>query len=587
MGGMTGLGLAIAHPHRVSRLICCDARADAIPPFIDNWNARIASVEEAGNMEPIASFNKQRWFTPAFCDAHPDVVQKAMDMILATSTQGYIGCARALQTLDYKRHLGRIACPTLFLCGAQDTAAPAAVMQEMAALVPGAGLKLVDPGAHVCNMEAREFQRHRRRVARPMSAQAEARLCVGDRRPQRQSGYGRGDFGAPLSQRCCARPQALAGAARLLGLARHAGRGTRRRPSRIAELFQATGKAARLAVAEMGKTYAAALGESTQCAYTLRYYAEKGPALLADEKVDMPGAEAFLRFLPIGPVLAIMPWNFPFFQVVRFIAPALLGGNVGLLKHAENVPQCALALEEITHLAGLPEGVFQSLFIDIPTVSRVIADPRVAAVTVTGSERAGRSVAEHCGRALKKCVLELGGSDPLIVMPSADIEGAAKAAVKARILNNGQSCICAKRFIVDAAVYEPFVEAARTALEALVVGDPMELATDIGPLVSQQARDILRDQVGRALGAGGRLIASGGGADGPGFFHAPALIADIPPDASVRREELFGPVAMVFRVDGRQAALAVANEIHSGSAAAYGRAMRRRRPSSPAGSMQE
>ncbi len=156
MGGMTGLGLAIDHPHRVSRLICCDARADAIPPFIDNWNARIASVEEAGNMDPIASFNKQRWFTPAFCDAHPDVVQKAMDMILATSTQGYIGCARALQTLDYKRHLGRIACPTLFLCGAQDTAAPAAVMQEMAALVPGAGLKLVDPGAHVCNMESPE-----------------------------------------------------------------------------------------------------------------------------------------------------------------------------------------------------------------------------------------------------------------------------------------------------------------------------------------------------------------------------------------------------------------------------------------------
>ncbi len=395
-----------------------------------------------------------------------------------------------------------------------------------------------------------------------MSAQAEARLASATRAIRSVNPA----TGAVISEHPFLSDAALD---RKLSLAQQGFSVWRRTPvgeragalARIAELFQADREAlARLAVAEMGKTYAAALGEVDKCAYTLRYYAEKGPALLADEKVDMPGAEAFLRFLPIGPVLAIMPWNFPFFQVVRFIAPALLGGNVGLLKHAENVPQCALALEEITHLAGLPEGVFQSLFIDIPTVSRVIADPRVAAVTVTGSERAGRSVAEHCGRALKKCVLELGGSDPLIVMPSADVEGAAKAAVKARILNNGQSCICAKRFIVDAAVYEPFVEAARTALEALVVGDPMESATDIGPLVSQQARDILRDQVGRALGAGGRLIAGGGGADGPGFFYAPALIADIPPDASVRREELFGPVAMVFRVDGRQAALAVANE---------------------------
>ena len=329
----------------------------------------------------------------------------------------------------------------------------------------------------------------------------------------------------------------------------------------IAVLFAAEReRLACLAVSEMGKTYLAALGEVDKCAYTLRHYATKGPALLADSKVEMPGAEAFLRFLPIGPILAVMPWNFPFFQVVRFLAPTLLGGNVGLLKHAENVPQCALALEDIIRRAGLPEGVFQTLFIDIPTVGKVIADPRVAAVTVTGSERAGRSVAEHAGRALKKCVLELGGSDPLIVMPSADIEAAAKSAVKARIFNNGQSCICAKRFIVHTAVYEPFLAAATEALETLRVGEPMAADTDIGPLVSHRAREILRGQTAKAIAAGGRQIGTADPVAGPGFYYRPALIVDVPTGAPMRQEEMFGPVAMIFRASDEDDAVAIANE---------------------------
>ena len=330
---------------------------------------------------------------------------------------------------------------------------------------------------------------------------------------------------------------------------------------RLADLMDADKQAlGRLMTVEMGKTLASAIGEVEKCAATCRWYAEHGPALLADEPITLPKGRAIAKRLPLGVVLAVMPWNFPFWQVVRFLAPTLLAGNAGLLKHASNVGGCAQALEDLVVRAGAPEGVFQNLFLESGRVAQVIADPRVVAVTLTGSEPAGASVAAAAGRALKKSVLELGGSDPFIVMPSADIDLAAKTAVQARVMNAGQSCVCAKRMIVHEAVYDRFLEGMVRAMQALTIGDPTDPKTDVGPMSSVKARDELHGQVREALTAGARLVVGGEVIAGPGAYYQPAILADIPPGAAVRQEEFFGPVAMVFAAKDIDQAIAIANE---------------------------
>jgi succinate-semialdehyde dehydrogenase / glutarate-semialdehyde dehydrogenase len=333
--------------------------------------------------------------------------------------------------------------------------------------------------------------------------------------------------------------------------------------SRAGEIFEAEkATLGALATREMGKTIAAARDEVAKCAAGCRYYAEQARAFLAPEPVD--GADQTVWFQPLGAVLAVMPWNFPYWQVVRFAAPALAAGNVGLLKHASNVPQCALALEDVFRRAGAPEGVFQTLLIGSDLVEKVIADDRVAAVTLTGSEPAGRTVAATAGRYLKKSVLELGGSDPFIVLPSADVDLAAETAVKARIVNNGQSCIAAKRFIVADAVYDRFAAAFVDRMRALRVGDPMDESVDVGPLATRAIRDDLARQVADSIAAGARLILGDApddpAAHGRSNFFPPTVLADVPPGAPAAREELFGPVAALFRVAGADEALARAND---------------------------
>lgn len=340
---------------------------------------------------------------------------------------------------------------------------------------------------------------------------------------------------------------------------------------RAAEIFEAEKHSlGELATREMGKPIRAARAESAKCASALRYYAEHAAAMLAPESVD--GADQSVWFQPLGAVLAIMPWNFPFWQVVRFAAPALAAGNVGLLKLASNVPQCALALDDVFRRAGAPDGVFQALMIGSDAVERVIADDRVAAVTLTGSEAAGRSVAATAGRHLKKAVLELGGSDPFIVLPSADVEAAAKSAVEARIVNNGQSCIAAKRFIVAETVYERFEAAFVAGMAALRLGDPMSETTDVGPLATRAIRDELSRQVADSIAAGARLLlggtldaaAAGSTVDLRGNYFPPTVLADVPRDSPAARDELFGPVAALFRVASAEEALARANETRFG-----------------------
>ena len=313
---------------------------------------------------------------------------------------------------------------------------------------------------------------------------------------------------------------------------------------------------AAIATREMGKTLASARAEVEKCAAGFRWYAEQGPALLASSASG--GVE--LRWQPLGPVLAVMPWNFPYWQVVRFLAPTILAGNVGLLKHASNVQGCAAALERTVLAAGAPPGLFQNLAIPSVRVAALIADERIAAVTLTGSEEAGAKVAEAAGRALKKVVLELGGSDPFIVMPSADLDAAAAAAVTARVQNNGQSCICGKRMIVHEAVYDTFAERFVARMAALRIGDPAEAGTELGPLSSAGQRDAVLDQVARMQAAGGRLLTGGAAIDRPGFYLSAGVVADLPPDAAVAREEVFGPLATLFRVDGVDAAIALAND---------------------------
>ncbi|HYG08775.1 MAG TPA: NAD-dependent succinate-semialdehyde dehydrogenase [Pyrinomonadaceae bacterium] len=316
---------------------------------------------------------------------------------------------------------------------------------------------------------------------------------------------------------------------------------------------------ARLMTAEMGKPLQAAREEAAKCALVCRYYAEHAAQFLADEEVETSATRSFIRYEPLGAVLAVMPWNFPFWQVFRFAAPALMAGNVGLLKHASNVPQCALAIEEIFRRAGFAEGVFQTLLLNSDQVGRVIGDARVRAATLTGSEHAGSEVASRAGKAIKKTVLELGGSDPFIVMPSADFESALKTAVKARTINNGQSCIAAKRFIVHADVYAEFARRFVERMAALNVGDPADEATEIGPLATASILEELDAQVKKSVEAGARVLTGGERLRRAGNYYAPTVLADIPKNSPAYTEEFFGPVALLFRVRSIEEAIELAN----------------------------
>ncbi len=315
----------------------------------------------------------------------------------------------------------------------------------------------------------------------------------------------------------------------------------------------------RIMTLEMGKPLRAAIEEAAKCALACRFYAEHAERFLADESVASNATQSFVRYQPLGPVLAIMPWNFPFWQVFRFAAPALMAGNVGLLKHASNVPQCALAIEQIIREAGFPDGAFQTLLVGTDKVARILDDPRVVAATLTGSEGAGSKVAEQAGRNLKKTVLELGGSDPFIVMPSADMDAAVATAVKARTINNGQSCIAAKRFIVHEAIADRWTERFVAGMKALRVGDPMDENTDVGPLATPDILDDLHKQVTASVAAGARVLTGGEKLDRPGNFYAPTVVVNVTKDAPLYMEESFGPVASVFRVRDRDEAIALAN----------------------------
>jgi succinate-semialdehyde dehydrogenase / glutarate-semialdehyde dehydrogenase len=315
----------------------------------------------------------------------------------------------------------------------------------------------------------------------------------------------------------------------------------------------------RLMTQEMGKTYKAAVAEAQKCASACRYFAENGERFLGDEAIETDADTSYVRYLPLGPVLAVMPWNFPFWQVVRFAAPALMAGNVGLLKHASNVSRCALALQEIFQRAGFPAGAFQTLLMSSSRVARVIADERIKAVTLTGSDLAGSKVAEQAGKHIKKTVMELGGSDPFIVLPSADLDAAVRTAIAARNLNNGQSCIAAKRFIVHARVYDEFERRMVEGLKRLKVGDPMREDTDVGPLATAQILETVESQVDESVQAGAHLLTGGKRLDGPGNFYQVSALAQIPRHARAYREEVFGPVALLFKVRDLGEAIELAN----------------------------
>jgi succinate-semialdehyde dehydrogenase/glutarate-semialdehyde dehydrogenase len=316
----------------------------------------------------------------------------------------------------------------------------------------------------------------------------------------------------------------------------------------------------RVMVTEMGKTIKAAVEEAAKCAWGCRYYAEFAERFLSDETIETNASRSFVTYQPIGPVLAVMPWNFPFWQVFRFAAPALMAGNVGLLKHASNVPQCALAIEDIFRRAGFPAGCFQTLLIDTSDVRKVIEDPRVAAVTLTGSTGAGSAVASAAGKVVKKTVLELGGSDPFVVMPSADLDAAVRTAVKARTINNGQSCIAAKRFIVAEPIADEFERRFVAGFETLKVGDPMDPATDIGPLANANQVETIADQVEKSVAAGARLVTGGKRLKGKGFYYAPTVLTGVTPESPAYHDEVFGPVAIIFRVRTIDDAIRVAND---------------------------
>lgn len=310
---------------------------------------------------------------------------------------------------------------------------------------------------------------------------------------------------------------------------------------------------------EMGKPLKAAIAEVEKCAAVCRFYADRAAEFLADVPMQTDASQSFVRYQPIGAVLAVMPWNFPFWQVFRFAAPALMAGNVGLLKHASNVPQSALAIEDVLQRAGFPTGAFQTLLIGADQVAAVVMDDRVKAATLTGSEPAGASLAAAAGKQIKKVVLELGGSDPFIVLPSADLKTAIVTAVTARMINNGQSCIAAKRFIVADTIYEEFETRLVEAYKALKVGDPMLPDTDIGPLATPGILKDLDQQVQTALEQGARVLVGGKPSGGAGNFYPPTILTDIPVDSSTAQDELFGPVAMLFRVTDLDAAIQLAN----------------------------
>ena len=334
---------------------------------------------------------------------------------------------------------------------------------------------------------------------------------------------------------------------------------------RAAEILEAEqGALGRLMTTEMGKLVKAGGEEAAKCAWGCRFYAEQAPRMLADKPAQSTATKSFVRYQPLGPILAVMPWNFPFWQVFRLAAPALMAGNVVLLKHASNVPQCALAIEDIIRRAGFPDGSFQTLLIPPGQVQRVLDDPRVAAVSLTGSEQAGRSIAAAAGRQIKKAVLELGGSDPFIVMPSADMRAAIDTAVKARVVNSGQSCIAAKRFIVAEGVADAFERGFTEKMQALKVGDPLDPATEVGPLATRTTLTDLDDQVRRSIAAGARVLAGGHPLERPGNYYAPTVLTDIEPGSPAYAEELFGPVAALFRVRDAGEAIRVANDTSFG-----------------------
>jgi succinate-semialdehyde dehydrogenase/glutarate-semialdehyde dehydrogenase len=334
---------------------------------------------------------------------------------------------------------------------------------------------------------------------------------------------------------------------------------------RAAEILESRKKElGRIMTLEMGKPIGAAIAEAEKCAWVCRFYAAEAERFLADEPASTDASASFVRYDPLGAVLAVMPWNFPFWQVFRFAAPALMAGNVGLLKHASNVPQCALAIEELFQQAGYPAGAFQTLLVGAERVGALIADPRIAAVTLTGSEGAGVSVGRAAGAELKKTVLELGGSDPFIVMPTADVPAAAATAVKARTLNNGQSCIAAKRFIVHEAVADEFERIFVERMAALKIGDPADASVEIGPLATPAIAAEVDDLVQRSIAAGAKLLLGGKRLDGPGNFYAPTVLADVPIDSPAAVEEIFGPVASLFRVRSLDEAIALANRTRFG-----------------------
>jgi len=318
----------------------------------------------------------------------------------------------------------------------------------------------------------------------------------------------------------------------------------------------------------MGKTYRSAVDEAAKCAWVCRYYAENAEKFLADELVETSAKRSYIRYQPLGPILAVMPWNFPFWQVLRFAAPALMAGNVGLLKHASIVPQSALLIEEIFHRAGFPDGAFQTLLIGSAKVDKVLGDPRVMAATLTGSEQAGIEVGIGAAKRIKKVVLELGGSDPFIVMPSANLEVATSTAVKARTFNNGQSCIAAKRFIVAESIAEKFEQLFAQKMAALKVGDPFEESTELGPMSTPDGVLDLDRDVRKSVEAGAKVLTGGKPLDRPGNFYAPTVLANIPVDSPAYKEEMFGPVASVIPFQDEGDAIRIANDTPYGLAGA-------------------
>lgn len=349
------------------------------------------------------------------------------------------------------------------------------------------------------------------------------------------------------------------------------------RMRRLADLLDLEAETlAELMAVEMGKPRAEGIAEARKCAVTARWYADHAEALLAPVPHPSDASESWVAFEPLGAVLAIMPWNFPLWQVIRFAAPTLMAGNVALLKHAPNTPGCAIALAQLFAAADFPPGVFQSLFLDNDTVARLIADPRVAGVTLTGSTAAGRAVARAGGHALKPMVMELGGSDPFIVLPDADLDAAARTAVASRCLNSGQSCIAAKRFLVHESVAPAFTERVVEAMRARVVGDPLAEGVNIGPLARADLRDTLARQVEAARAAGARVLLGGSAPDGPGFFYRPTVLVNLDPATPIAGEEFFGPVAIIHHFENDDEMVALANGTQYGLGASLWTADRQR-----------